>query len=330
MNKMTIDDIALELGLAKSTVSRAISGKGRISDATRDRVQRYIEQHNYKPSAVARGLAQQRTFNIAVVCPIDYELFDLQYFHRCLHGISDVTSLRGYDILISMIEGKNIVNLRRVVEDHKADGIILTRTLFDDEAAAYLKASGIPFVVIGSSPDPELVQVDNDHLHGCCELTAVLLAKGFKRLALIGGDDTHTVTATRKRGFEMAYEQAGIPLDLSLIYMDVTSEQDVGIALEDILRRKADGVICMDEKLTGYAVTECRHRKIRVPEELRMASFYNGSFLETTTPAITALDIDDRKLGAAAARSLLDIIEGEEAKGELLRSYQVILRESTT
>ncbi len=329
MNIRTIDDIADELGLSKSTVSRAISGKGRISEATRQRVQRCIEQYNYTPSAVARGLAQKRTFNIGVVCPIDYEIFDLQYFHRCLHGISDVASLGGYDMLISMVSDRDISNLRRVVENHKADGIILTRSLFDDAAAAYLKQSGMPAVIIGSSPDPDIVQVDNDHLNGCCELTSVLLAKGCRKIALIGGDNTHTVTAVRKKGFELAFEQMGIPLDPALIYMDTQDERAVGAALEDIMRRKADCVICMDEKLTSFAVTECRHLKIRIPDDLRMASFYNSAFLETTTPAITALDIDDRKLGAAAARHLLAMIEGKPSSGELLRSYQVILREST-
>ena len=84
--KITIDDIAEALGMSKSTVSRAISGKGRISPATTERVRQYIEKYNYKPNAVAQGLAQSKTYNIGVVCPIDYEIFDLRYFDRCLQG----------------------------------------------------------------------------------------------------------------------------------------------------------------------------------------------------------------------------------------------------
>ena len=89
---LTIDDIAEALGVSKTTVSRAISGKGRISAATTARVKDYISRIHYKPNAVARGLAQQRTFNIGVVCPTDYDLFDLPYFHKCLRGIGEVTS----------------------------------------------------------------------------------------------------------------------------------------------------------------------------------------------------------------------------------------------
>ena len=154
---MTIDDVANELGISKTTVSRAISGKGRVSPKTREMVLGYIETHNFKPNAMARGLAKQKTYNIGVVCPTDYEIFDFPFFHMCLRGISEVTSARGYDILISMVDGSNLTNLRRIVEDRKVDGVILTRTIFNDPLAAYLKETEFTFVVIGSSPDESLI-----------------------------------------------------------------------------------------------------------------------------------------------------------------------------
>lgn len=68
----TIDDIARELGVSKTTVSRAISGKGRIGQATRERVLAFIKEHDYRPNVVARGLAQRKTYNIALLMPKDY------------------------------------------------------------------------------------------------------------------------------------------------------------------------------------------------------------------------------------------------------------------
>ena len=328
--KITIDDIAEALGMSKSTVSRAISGKGRISPATTERVRQYIEKYNYKPNAVAQGLAQSKTYNIGVVCPIDYEIFDLRYFHRCLQGISDSITPRGYDILLSMIGRSDIDNLRRLVENHKVDGVILTRTLFDDKAAEYLKQSGMPFVVIGSSPDAELIQIDNDHLAACSEMTSVLLAKGYRRMALLGGDGTHIITETRRRGFELAYERAGLKPDADLIYMGVEDHPHAAQVLTDVMKKSVDVLVCMDEKLTGMAMSECRIRHIRIPEQLRLASFYNSSFLANSSPAVTALDIDDRRLGAAAGEKLLEVIAGAQPEGVVIRNYQVILRESTS
>ena len=96
---MTIDDIAKALGISKTTVSRAISGKGRIGNATRERVLTYIEEHDYRPNVIARGLAQQRTYNIAVVWPMEADLIDMPFFQKVLVGIAEVypSGLAGAD-----------------------------------------------------------------------------------------------------------------------------------------------------------------------------------------------------------------------------------------
>ena len=81
---MTIDDIARELNISKTTVSRALSGKGRISDSTRNRVMSYANDVNYKPSAIAQSLATSRTMNIGFAMPSDYDIVDMPFFQTCL------------------------------------------------------------------------------------------------------------------------------------------------------------------------------------------------------------------------------------------------------
>lgn len=329
---MTIDDIALALGVSKTTVSRAISGKGRISAGTTERVLDYINEHNYKPNAVARGLAKNRTFNIGVVWPGDYEAVDLPFFKRCMIGMSQVTAVRGYDILVSLMVDNSIDNLRRIVEDHKVDGVVLTRTLIHDEPARFLKESGIPFVVIGSSDDPELVQVDSDNFDACEELTSILLGKGYRNLALLGGGSNHVISRTRRQGFESAFHKAGVDLDPSRIYMDVSvrGSLEVENILEELLQQHVDGVVCMDDLLAATVISVCRKRGIRIPQDLRIASFYNSSILDNTVPAVTSILFNDGMLGQTAAKTLLKLIEGENPGNQMLKNYQIILRESTT
>ena len=98
----TIEDIAKELGVSKTTVSRAISGKGRIGKETRQRVLDFIEKHDYHPNVVARGLAQNKTYNIGMVLPVDYAATEFPFFKDCMTGIYEVASQYDYDILISM------------------------------------------------------------------------------------------------------------------------------------------------------------------------------------------------------------------------------------
>ena len=94
---MTIHDVARELGVSASTVSRAISGKGRIGAATRDRILAYIEEHGFYPNAAARSLAQSRTNNIAIILPEVNTLVDMPFFHTCMYGVEEVAHHRDRD-----------------------------------------------------------------------------------------------------------------------------------------------------------------------------------------------------------------------------------------
>lgn len=160
---LTIADIAQELGVSKTTVSRAMSGKGRIGEETRKRVQAYIEAHHYSPNVVAKGLAQNKTFNLGLVLPGDYQIVELPFFQKCMMGISRTASEAGYDVLLSMVTADKITQLQRAVTNRKIDGAILTRTLTDDAPMRYLQENGVPFVAIGSTDNTGVVQIDNDH-----------------------------------------------------------------------------------------------------------------------------------------------------------------------
>lgn len=328
-SNMTIDDIASALGVSKTTVSRAISGKGRISDKTRERVRSYIEKHNYRPNSMARGLAQSRTLNICVTLPGQYGVVDLPFFRKCIAGMVDVTEREGYDIMLSVITGSDISSLERIVEHRKADGVILTRTLTEDRAAAYLKKKGFPFVAVGASDDPDMVCVDQDNLGACRDLTGRLLGSGMKRLALIGGDGTHVITGIRKRAFLEAHREAGLEPDPDLMILGVLDSEKVDLAVRRCLDLKADCIVCMSDRLAGSILMRCSDLGIRIPEDIGIASYYGSSLLETASPGVTSVYFDETRLGAEAASLLLRMIEGEEVKGKVLEGYTIRMERST-
>ena len=327
--KITIEDVARALGISKTTVSRAISGKGRVGSETKDKVMAFIEKHNYRPNVSAKALASQRTYNIGVVWPDDYNAVDLPFFQRCMIGMNEVASGYGVDILVSLINNDDISGLKRLVENRKVDGIILTRTLVEDIPATYLKNSGLPFVVVGRSNDPDIISVDNDNYGACRELTSILIAKGLKRLALIGGSTNHIITQTRYEGYKAAFKEAGLEINKTLVYLDVENIKRIDGILKDLRKKNIDGVICMDDALAGEVIAICREENIRIPEDLRVASFYNSSLLEIMSPSVTSLNFNDRNLGAVAAKTLLSIIEGEKVESQNLKNYEVVLKDST-
>lgn len=325
----TIEDIARELGISKTTVSRAISGKGRISKATTERVLQFIARHDYRPNVMARGLAQSRTYNLGLVLPEEYGAAEFPFFRECMNGICEVAYSANYDIVISMTEGSDISQLQRMIANRKVDGMILSRTLTESATQKFLMEKEIPFVVIGPSVYPEVINVDNDNEGASRELTGIMLMKGMRRLALIGGSRKHLVTESRRRGFMEAHRQQGIFTDEALTFMDVDNYLKAMHAVNRALELGADGLVCMDDFITGLALGCLREKGIRIPDDIRIASLYDSAQLEYNTPPVTSLHFDAKELGRRACRTLLEMM-GEPVEGEENSlSYQVILREST-
>lgn len=326
---MTIDDIARELNISKTTVSRAISGKGRIGKKTREKVLQYINENNYRPNAIAKGLAQSRTFNIGFVMPGDYNIVELSFFQKCMWGISSKASGKDYDVIISVVAENDISQLERLVDHHKVDGIILGRTLEKDMAIEYLKKTETPFVVVGSTEDKDVIQIDNDHLAGCSELTGMLLEKGIRKLALIGGIMSHIVNQNRLKGYQEAFVKKGIPIDSRLIYTGIDSREKIEEVVKELLEKEAECILCMDDAICIHVLNALKSENVKVPEEVKVASFYNSRILENNQPAITSLQFDVMKLGAVSCELLFRCIDKVEAANQTLLGYKLVISEST-
>jgi DNA-binding LacI/PurR family transcriptional regulator len=327
--KITISDVADALGISKTTVSRAISGKGRIGTETRQRVMDYIEEHNYKPSPLAKGLAQSRTYNIGWIIPGDSTITDLPFFQRCMMGVSEVAATMDYDVLIIMVYDNDISQLERVVHNQKVDGFILGRTLMKDNREAYLKKSKVPFVVIGSSQNPEVIQIDNNHVLACKELTSILVMKGLRSFALIGGDSNHVVNQIRKSGFEQGLLEQDMKPEDAWISMDNETEEDVERSVEEIVRNDIECIVCMDDRICYEVLRKLYRMQVKVPDQIKVASFYNSDILANYQPAVTTLQYDPKELGEVACHTLLNSINGMDVSNKTLLSYEVLLKNST-
>lgn len=327
---LTIDDIARALGVSKTTVSRAMSGKGRIGEQTRKKVLEYVEKHHYSPNVIAKGLAQHKTFNLGMVLPGDYNIAELPFFQNCMLGISRMASAEGYDVLITMVAENDITQLERAVINRKIDGAILTRTLVNDAPMDYLKKNGVPFVAIGSTDDREVVQVDNDHRNACRELTGRLLDQGIKKIALIGGNESYVVTGNRLQGFEDAFHEYKNWDGTKKIVLNVDDGGRVDQIVEELLHEQTECIVSMDDFLCGCVLNALQQRQIAVPERIQAASFYDSTMLANYLPAVTSIRFDVEELGRKACELLLRMLNEEEVEQSTLLGYKVRMRESTS
>lgn len=323
----TIQDIAQELGVSKTTVSRALSGKGRISSATIERVRTFVEQHNYKPNKIAQGLAKNKTYNLGLVIPLEYT--DIPFFKECMDGICEEASRHNYDIMIAITREDSLSQLDRLVTNHKVDGIILTRTIVNSDAVKFLKRHNIPFLVIGPSEDSDTISIDNPNQEASRELTQLLLMKGLRKLALIGGSRMHYVTESRKQGFLEAHRNMGFHADPSLLFMEIEDYRQAVRAVDQILLSKSDGIICMDDNITTLVLGCLREKGVEIPSAVKLASLYDSPQLEHNLPPVTSLHFTTKELGKNACIRMLEMLGEVTQEQPSPLHYQVILREST-
>lgn len=326
---ITITDVAEALGVSKTTVSRAISGKGRIGSATRKKVLTYIEQHNYKPNTLAKGLAQSKTYNLAVTIPSDCGMSEQLFFQNVLLRMCNYLSIRDYDVVVASITDNDISNLERIVSHHKVDGVIVTRTYKHDKVVKYLKKSHVPFLTLGICEDEDVTQIDCDHVEGCRELTSLLIRQGLRKIGLIGGDTRQIVTMSRYQGYVEGFLENDMEVDKTLVFENATTPVLVENAVEELITKNVDCILCMDDSICICVLHKCKQDGIRIPTDLKLASFFNSSILENNLLSLTCLNFDSNEEAILAAKIMLDLLEGKEVAKVTKLGYQVIINNST-
>lgn len=326
---MTIHDVARELGVSASTVSRAISGKGRIGAATRDRILAYIEEHGFYPNAAAQSLAQSRTNNIAIILPEVNTLVDMPFFHTCMYGVEEVAQANDYDIIVVTTNGNDTKPLERLIKNRKVDGMILTRTYENDKYVKFLKQKRIPFVAVGKFPDDDVIQVDHDNVGACKELVTVLFAKGIQNIAYLGSNMDQMVNRCRYQGYEEAYRKGKRKLNQDLVYTDLSSRAMVEKAVEELKNSGVECILCQDDYICDEVVRKLARMGVRIPDQMKVASCHYSRVLENYPITITSLKFNITELGRRSCQVLLDMIHGKTVPDKTLLDYEIILKEST-
>ncbi len=326
---MKLNDIAKELGLSTSTVSRIISGKGRTSKETKERVLKYVELHDYRPNSAAQSLAKSRTSNIGVVIPCDAFIGFVPFFEVSLMGICEEASKSEFDIVLTSATEYDIGNLKRLIAKKSVDGVILMRSLKEDIAASFLKESDIPFVTIGTMDSKTITQIDAKHSEASKKLTSILLEKTSKPIGFVLGGMDYIVNINRYKGFIEAYKGINKPFDESFAVKNVMTREDAKRAAEGLIEKQAGTIICGDDNICLMILNYLDEKGVKVPSELQIASLYDSEVLKDRIVPITSIAIDNKETGILAARSVIDVVEGKPFINHIEVEYSIMLREST-
>lgn len=326
---MDITRMAEDLGVSKTTVSRALSGNGRVSEATRQRVVDYAREKNYVPNMMAKSLVTKKSYNVALVFSRQFSNFEGQFLRKTITAVCDVMARNDYDVLLAMVGEQEAQPVQRLLVNHKIDGVILARSLERDPLIPLLQQSKLPFIAIGRPADPTVLYVDHDQVGGCREMTSLLLMKGMKHIALLGGSMLYTVNQSRLEGFRQAYVKMGQKIDENLLFLELESDDLRMEAVQQAVERGADCILCMDERLAQLTLNMLKQLNLRVPQDIRLASLYDNENLVNTVPPISAVQFNADILGLKATQQLLCALQGQPVETRMELGYQVSLREST-
>ena len=333
---VSIDEVARHAGVSTATVSRALSGRGHVSDATKARVEAAAKSLGYVVSASASSLASGRTRNIGVLVPF----LDRWFFSTVLSGIASALMRRGYDITLYSLTADR--DERRTIFEtflrrQRVDGVIAISLELGEEETERLRELGLPVIAIGG-PNPRLTTLTVDDVAVARLATEHLLALGHQNIAHIGASpefdiDFHIPTH-RRRGFEQALADAGIEVRPGLFEpADFTIEGGFRAAKQ--LLGKPGGrptaIFAASDEMAIGALLAARELGYRVPEDLSVVGIDGhelGDFFRLTT-------VDQFPLGQGerAAEAILAELEAKDAAppvhqpGEL--PYELIVRGST-
>lgn len=326
---MTIDKMAAELGVSKSTISRALSGKGRIGDATRERICSYASQNGYTPRGYnSHGLVKTR--NLGFVVPADAYTMSIPFFQECLIGVSEAALQMDYNVLIATRTEHDISGIRALVEKNKVDGIILTRSMEDDRAVRYLTEMNFPVGLTGTSTKENVIQVDCDNRAAAESITTMLIGSGYQHFAVILGMMSINVNHRRQDGIRAAWEKNGIPPERQLMYTEFVKMEFWDNMIEEIINRRTECIICGDDVICTMIISRLQAEGYRVPRDIAVVSLYNSTNLDCFSPSITTVNVSAKTMGNVIGKQMIYYLNGSPYQRKTYLDYEILFRKSTS
>jgi LacI family transcriptional regulator len=328
LRPVTLADLARAAGTSPSTASRALSGRGYVSEAARERLLAAAEQLGYVPNASARALKQRQSRVVGVVVS---ELGN-QFYARLAAGIEQTLRAADYQMVLVADNSENTAELAgaRTFLAMRAPGVIITPVAH--EATSLLTRHGVAVVELDrqlASVACDAVVVDN--VRGAREATTHLLELGHRRIGLLVAATEWTSDAGRVQGYRSAHHEAGVPLDERLIVRIPTHARDAEDRISALLDVEAPtALFAANNLLAEQAWHVLRRRRLALPTEISLLAFDDVTWMEMVNPAITAVAQPTLELGRRAARLVLRRIADPPSEAAVERLQpKLVVRGST-
>jgi LacI family transcriptional regulator len=327
---MKMQDVARLAGVSTATISRVLNEPGKVSEPTRKKVQKILDQTHYVANAVARGLvlSSMRTIGILTNDVTSH------YIATVVYTIEQRLVELGYNVILTNDGGVLEVKKRslKMILEKQADGIIMVGSMYKekhDNSHLIQAAQKVPILIVNNYfAVKNSYGIVSDDLLGVQNAVSYLVELGHRDIYYLCDSDTPAACAKLK-GFQQGMRVYG--LDESN-WMDIPRAMQAGNdGLRQLLARgkRVTAVIC-GEDLTAVGVMKaCAQLKLSVPGDISVIGYNNSILAEAATPALTSIDNHTEEIALAAADKLRDILQGKPVQKKTVFTPGLFVREST-
>lgn len=335
--KVTLKQIAKELDISISTVSKSLRDSHEISEETRQKVQAFAKLYNYKPNNIALSLKNKKTKTIGIIIP---EIVH-HFFATVISGIEQVANEEGYNVIVCLSDesfDKEVLNLEMLASG-STDGFIMslskeTQLKKDFHHIEEAINQGMPVVLFDRvTNDVFCDKVIIDDQLAAYDAVNFFIEKKYKKIALITTVDYVSVGKLRTDGYYKSLKDHQLEVDEKLILKieDIEHCQDL---IQDLLEKNdIDAIFAVNELFAVTAIKIALKLGKKIPEDIAVIGFTDGIISQFSTPTITTVSQNGIKMGRKAAKMLIDRLEKEE-EDELYTTEiietNLVFRESTT
>lgn len=335
--KVTLKQIAKELDVSISTVSKSLRDSPEISEDTRLKVQAFAKLYNYKPNNIALSLKNKKTKTIGIIIP---EIVH-HFFATVISGIEQVANECGYNVIVCLSDesfDKEVINME-MLANGSTDGFIMslskeTQQKKDFHHLQEVINQGMPVVLFDRiSNDVLCDKVIIDDQLAAYEATNFLISKGLKKIALLTTVDYVSVGKLRTDGYKKALKLNNIEVNEDLI-IKIEDIENCSIKIENLIKsQKCDAIFAVNELFAVTAIKIAAKNNLKVPEDISVIGFTDGIISKYSTPTITTISQNGIKMGRKAAEMLIKRLELEDEEDEHYKTEiietNLIIREST-
>ncbi|MBS7230024.1 LacI family DNA-binding transcriptional regulator [Flavobacterium psychroterrae] len=314
--KATLKQIAKELGVSVSTVSKALNDSPEISEQTKVKIKEYAKLKNYKPNVIGLNLKNRKTKTIGVIIPNILNSF----FAKVFSGIEKVADKKGYNV-ITCISNESLekeIHTLEMLSNGTIDGFILSvseeaQKLQDYSHFSAIINDGTPIVMFDRIADEvECDKVVVDDFDSALNSTQHLIDLGCKNIALISSVDNLSVGKLRADGYLKALKDNNIPVNEKII-LRTDSEEDMKAKIDAIFDNNIDAIFALDENDSVAALRISLKKGYKVPEDISIIGFADGILASRRlSPSLTTVSQHGIEIGEVAAKQLIKRLEEKE------------------